>query len=103
MPAADDADGHPQLNPCDQLRHDLKTPLTTISGHAQLLRRVVRRAPSLPDDERVRMLEGLALIEATVRAMVTTIDALGREDTHGSLDPSPGRAEPGGRNHKPPP
>jgi signal transduction histidine kinase len=103
MPSADDPDVHPPLNRFDQLRHDLKTPLTTISGHAQLLHRVVRHSPSLPDDERARMLEGLARIETTVRAMVTMIDALGREDTHGSLDPSPEREDPGGTNHKPRP
>src|SRR5215207_7887682 len=47
-------------NSLDQLRHDLKTPLTTIHGRAQLLTRAVRRSPSLADEERTKMLEGLA-------------------------------------------
>ena len=38
-------------DPLDQLRYDLKTPLTTIHGRAQLLARAMRRAPS-PMEER---------------------------------------------------
>jgi signal transduction histidine kinase len=69
----------PPYDPVDQLRHDLKTPLTTISGHAQLLGRVVRRTPSLTDAERGRMLAGLAAIQAAVREMVAHIDAISGE------------------------
>jgi len=74
MPAADDAPGGFVYTPLDQLRHDLKTPLTTISGHAQLLGRAIRRSPSLTDDERARMLAKVAAIEAAVREMVTAVD-----------------------------
>ena len=79
MPSPDDPDVDPPLDPFDQLRHDLKTPLTTIHGRAQLLARSVRRSPSLSDAERARLLEGLVAIEAAVRVMVTVIDAMGAE------------------------
>ena len=86
--------------PGDQLRHDLKTPLTAISGHAQLLTRAIRRFPSLAENERARMLESLATIEAAVRVMVAMIEAMGREgadyapDSAGGADP--GDEDPGG-------
>ena len=63
-------------DPRDQLRHDLKTPLTTIRGRAYLLARAVRRAPALTDDERARMLAGVAAIEGAVGEMVTVIDGI---------------------------
>jgi signal transduction histidine kinase len=80
MPSPNEADA-PLLpyDPVDQLRHDLKSPLTAISGHAQLLGRAVRRSSSLTDAERGRMLAGLAEIEATVREMVVLIDAMSGE------------------------
>jgi hypothetical protein len=37
MPAADDSPGGAADDAFDQFRHDLKTPLTTISAHAQLV------------------------------------------------------------------
>ena len=83
LPIHDPAAG-PLRDPHDQLRHDLKTPLTTISGHAQLLSRAIRRSPSLTDDERGRMVEALATIEAAVRTMVTLIEAMGRDGGDGS-------------------
>ena len=86
MPPPDDADAEPQLDSLDQVRHDLKTPLTTISGHAQLVSRAIRRSPSLSDAERAKMLEGLAMIEAAVGAMVTIIDAMSRNSADGSPD-----------------
>jgi signal transduction histidine kinase len=76
----------PPHDPHNQLRHDLKTPLTAISGHAQLLGRVIRRSPSLREDERVQMAESLAAIEAMVQTMVTIIDAMGREDTRDAAE-----------------
>jgi len=85
LPTHDPAAAPPR-DPHDQLRHDLKTPLTTISGHAQLLGRAIRRSPSLTDEERGRMVESLATIEEAVRAMVTVIDAMGREGADGSPD-----------------
>ena len=77
-PETDDTPPRP-YDPGDQLRHDLKTPLTTISGHAQLLARAIRRSPSLADNERGRLLAGLAEIETRVREMVALIDAMSRE------------------------
>ena len=56
MSAADDDPDGFVYGPFDQLRHDLKSPLTTIHGHAQLLARAIRRSPSLPEDEQARML-----------------------------------------------
>ena len=53
--------------------HDLKSPLATISGQAQLLRRAIRLERgegSVPVDE------GLARIEATVERMASMIDEL---------------------------
>ena len=78
MPSVDDADLELPPDSLNQLRHDLKTPLTTISGRAQLLARAVRRSPSLSDAERARMLEGLAEIEVAVREMVSRIDEMGQ-------------------------
>ena len=73
-------------DPRDQLRHDLKSPLTTIRGRAYLMARAVRRAPSLTDEERMRMLDGVAAIETAVAVMVDVMDALRNEPTEGDSD-----------------
>jgi K+-sensing histidine kinase KdpD len=86
MSAADDASDGINSAPLDQLRHDLKTPLTTIHGRAQLLGRAIRRSPSLPEDERARMLAAVAAIETAVRAMVPLIDSLGDAGAAGRSD-----------------
>ena len=86
MSATDDAPDGFVSGPFDQLRHDLKSPLTTIHGHAQLLARDIRRSPSLPEDERARMLAAVVAIEAAVRAMVPLIDSLGDAGTEGRGD-----------------
>lgn len=53
--------------------HDLKTPLTAIYGHVQLLRRQMTRAnPSRPE----RLLEGLRQVESTALRMRRQIDQL---------------------------
>ena len=78
-PAEDSPDGF-VYDAVDQLHHDLKTPLTTISARAHLLGRVIRRAPSLTDEERGKMLASVAGIEAAVQAMCSVIDAMGDED-----------------------
>ena len=83
MPSADDPNVRPSLDPFDLLRHDLKSPLTTISGRAQLLSRAVRRSSSLTDEERGQMLEALATIQEEVRTMVSLIDALRRDGVDG--------------------
>ena len=86
MSTADDASEGINSTPLDQLRHDLKTPLTTIHGHAQLLGRAIRRSPSLADDERARMLAAVLAIETVVRAMVPLIDSMGDAGAEGRGD-----------------
>jgi signal transduction histidine kinase len=76
MTAEDDAPDGVVYGAVDQLRHDLKTPLTMIYAHAYLLARSVRRSSSLSDEERGTMLEGVVAIEEAVRAMVITIDGM---------------------------
>ncbi len=76
MRADDETHAERPHDPLDRLRHDLRSPLTTIRGRAYLLARAVRRAPSLSDDERTRMLAGVAAIEAAVAAMVVVIDGI---------------------------
>ena len=84
MPAADDSPDGFVFDAADQLRHDLLSPLTTIRGRAYLLARAVQRTPSLTDEERRRMLDGVEAIEAAVAAMVVVIDALRNERAEGS-------------------
>ena len=86
MPCADDTDDVSLPDALDLLRHDLKTPLTTIRARAQLLGRAIRRSPSLTDDEQARMLESLATIDEAVQTMVRAIDAMGRDGANGSPD-----------------
>jgi K+-sensing histidine kinase KdpD len=88
MPAGDTAHDRLRHDALEQLRHDLKTPLITIHGRAQLLARGSRRAPTLGEEERARMLDGVATIEALVLAMVALIDAMGREGVEGGADPA---------------
>jgi signal transduction histidine kinase len=90
MPAADDSPDGFVYDAADQLRHDLKSPLTIIRGRAYLLARAVRRAPSLTDEERTRMLDGVAAIETAVTAMVVAIDALRDERAEGRGDEASG-------------
>jgi signal transduction histidine kinase len=66
-------------------RHEVKTPLTTIYGRAQLLARAVNRSSSLTTEEQRTLLEGLATIEAAVREAVLAVDGLQRRS---SLTPS---------------
>jgi len=76
MHAENETNAGRPLDPLDQLRHDLRSPLTTIRGRAYLLARAVRRAPSLTDEERTGMLAGVAAIETAVVAMVAVIDGI---------------------------
>ena len=76
MHAEDETPAERPIDPLDRLRHDLRSPLTTIRGRAYLLARAVRRAPSLTEEERTGMLAGVAAIEAAVAAMVVVIDAM---------------------------
>ena len=89
MRAEDETDaGRPldPVNPLDRLRHDLRSPLTTIRGRAYLLARAVRRAPSLTEEERARMLTGVAAIETAVATMVTVIEGLDGDHTRPDSD-----------------
>ncbi|MFN8664612.1 MAG: hypothetical protein U0075_22225 [Thermomicrobiales bacterium] len=63
----------------EQLRHDLMNPLATIRGRAQLLSRAVDRSTGIDDDERARLLRGLAAIDQAVFAAVEVLD---RADPH---------------------
>jgi signal transduction histidine kinase len=88
MQAEDETHAERPLDPLDRLRHDLRSPLTTIRGRAYLLARAVRRAPSLTEEERTGMLAGVAAIEAAVAAMVVVIDGIdGDRDSATSEDP----------------
>ncbi len=91
MHADDQAHGRNPLSRLNQLRHDLKTPLTTIRGHAELLARFVRRSRSLTEEEQSRILEGLAAIDAAVVAMVVIIDDIqgSYRDDDGEKAPDP--------------
>ena len=70
----------------DQLRHDLKSPLTTIYARAHLLGRAIRRSSSLTDEERAKMLDGVVAIESAVREMVTVVDGIKPPSSDGSAD-----------------
>lgn len=58
----------------DQLCHDLKNPLMVIRGRAQLVERSILRIADLPEAERMRILNGLAAIDAAVVRIVEMID-----------------------------
>jgi signal transduction histidine kinase len=53
--------------------HDLKSPITAVKGHAQMLQRIARRMDG-PDGQ--RMLDGLNRIEGSSRQMVQILDDL---------------------------
>ena len=86
MSLRDDTPPDGEHGPLDLLRHDLKSPLTTIHGRAQLVARGIQRSPTLADDERTRLLLGLAAIEVAVREMVTRIDGIGADSPDGRAD-----------------
>jgi signal transduction histidine kinase len=92
MHAEDEANAGRPLDPLDQLRHDLRSPLTTIRGRAYLLARAVRRAPSLTDGERTGMLTGVEAIETAVAAMVAVIDGIADDRASPSNDEGRDRA-----------
>ena len=87
MPAGDTAPDKLRDDALEQLRHDLKTPLITIHGRAQLLARGIRRVPTLSEEERTRMLDGVATIEAMVLAMVALIVAMRNVGGDGGANP----------------
>jgi signal transduction histidine kinase len=88
MPTADDAPDGFVYDATDQLRHDLKSPLTTIYARAYLLGRAIRRSPSLNDEERTQMLAGVAAIESAVRETVIVVDGIPLLSSDGRTDPT---------------
>jgi signal transduction histidine kinase len=86
MQAADETGDSSRRDAVEQLRHDLRSPLTTIRGRAYLLARAVRRAPSLSEDERTRMLDGVAAIDTAVVTMAAVIDGI---DNDANARPGP--------------
>jgi signal transduction histidine kinase len=80
MSREDDTPPDLSADPFAQLRHDLKSPLTTIHGRSQLLARGIRRSSSLPEEERERLLASTLAIEAAVLALVALIDGIGGGD-----------------------
>ena len=90
MCAADDSPDGLVYDVAGQLRHDLITPLTTISAYSQLLGRSVRRIPSLTDEDRTRLLAGFTAIEVAVQTMCSVIDTIGSPSRDGPTDPSEG-------------
>ena len=63
-----------------RLRHDLRTPLTTILVRSQLIARWTTRSPTLAEAERSRTLASLAAIDAAVAHLLTVIAAIGPRD-----------------------
>jgi hypothetical protein len=73
-------DDHPhdgrESDPLGHLQHTLKSPLTTLSGRAQLVARAIRRSPTLTEGERENLLLSVAAIEVAVQQLVTVIDGI---------------------------
>ena len=91
VPSSDDAAAR-RPDSLDQRRHALKSPLTALSGRAQLLARAIQRSPSLADGEREKLLGSLTEIEAAVRRLVSVIDGMETQRSDGHHDeqrPSP--------------
>jgi signal transduction histidine kinase len=78
----------------DQLCHDLKNPLMVIRGRAQLVERAVQRTAELPEAERMRILNGLAAIDAAVVHIVKMIDEADPAFLAGKAGQKPARIEP---------
>lgn len=64
----------PSPDPDQGLRHDLRTQLTVIRGHAQMLARRIAHDRC----ERTRMLADLAAIEQATRVLAERIDRIDR-------------------------
>ena len=80
MSPAATASPDPSAAARSQRQHDLLSPLTIISGRAQLLARLVRRSSSLTERERDALLEGLTIILEAVQVQAARIDSFGHED-----------------------
>ena len=90
MCAADDSPDGVVHDAADQVRHDLLSPLTTISARTQLLARDLRRSPSLAEEERATMLTSITAIETEVRALCAVIDAMNLPSRDGRSAPADG-------------
>lgn len=66
--------------------HDLKTPLTTIKGVAQLLERRAQRAGSLPAEEIQRQIERIDTTASKMNALIGTLLDLTRLELNHPLD-----------------
>ncbi len=77
MCAVDDSPDGFVHDAADQVRHDLLSPLTTISARTQLLARDLRRSPTLAEHERVRMLASITAMAAEVQTLCAVIDSMG--------------------------
>ena len=69
----------PASDAVSRLRHDLRTPLTTILVRSQLVARWTARSPTLGEDERSRTLVSLAAIDEAVAQMLAVIDGVAAE------------------------
>jgi signal transduction histidine kinase len=81
MAADDEATDLPAYTAGDGLRHDLKSPLTTIHGRAELLSRAIRRSPSLAEPERAALLAHLLALSTAVQAQLAIIETI-RDPAH---------------------
>lgn len=70
-------------------QHDLKTPLTVISGRAHLLERAIRRSPTLSEAERQAMLLGLAALLEAVHRQAQVIETLAPPASEAPPAPEP--------------
>jgi hypothetical protein len=93
MPAADDVPDGFVYDGADQVRLDLLTPVTTTSARAQLLAREVGRSSFLPEEERTRLLEGLAAIQTAVQTLCAVTDTIGRSSADGTAAPPAGERQ----------
>jgi signal transduction histidine kinase len=64
-------------DPLDRVRHDMKSPLAVIKGHAQLAARDIGRFAGLSDAERERLQRHLSAIDRAVDDLAGRIDGLG--------------------------
>jgi signal transduction histidine kinase len=67
-----------------RLRHELKTPLTTILARSQLVARWTARSPTLAEEERARVLASLAAIDAAVAQVLAVIEGMDAGPADGS-------------------
>jgi hypothetical protein len=72
----EDPSSDPSAADRDRLRYELSTPLTVITGRAQLLQRQLLRANGLVNLERDQMLGNLAALLTEVHLLSTRIESV---------------------------